>query len=192
VLAEDILAAIRPNTVLVTVMCINNETGADNRSAIVSIGRGLQTIKNSRKLPILFHSDAVQAFGKYQVPFEEARLDMVTVSFYKIFGPNRIGALATRQGALDIIKAHPLINTSLLDTDSTHGGTQSMALVAAALNSLKVVSINRPNKNKRLASMRIHLDTALHRHFQVIDYCDLKDNPDSIGKEWLLVSFSPL
>jgi selenocysteine lyase/cysteine desulfurase len=48
---------------------------------------------------------------------------MVSISFYKIFGPNRIGALAARRTALDIITAHPLINTSLLESDLTHGGT---------------------------------------------------------------------
>lgn len=117
---------------------------------------------------------------------------MVSISFYKIFGPNRIGALVTRQTALDIIRAHPLINTSLLDSDQTHGGTQSMALVASALNSLKVVSINRANKNRRLANLRVFLREQLREAFRCADYCDLRDRwQESVDRDWLLVSFSP-
>lgn len=92
---------------------------------------------------------------------QEARLDMASVSYYKTFGPNRIGALVVSQRALDIIMNHPLLNTTLLQSDQTHGGTQSMALVAAALNSLKVVSINRGHKNERLKSLRNHLVSLL-------------------------------
>ena len=84
------------------------------------------------------------------MPFDSAQLDMVSLSYYKVFGPNRIGALVVGRKALQMVLKHPLINSSLLQSDSTHGGTQSMSLVAAALNSIKIVSINRANKNARL------------------------------------------
>ena len=58
-MAEDVLAAIKSNTVLVTIMAINNETGADNRRELVDIGKALQTLKSHRKLPLFFHSDCV-------------------------------------------------------------------------------------------------------------------------------------
>ena len=101
---------------------------------------------------------------------------MASVSFYKVFGPNRIGALAVGKNTLDVITQHPLINTSLLDSDNTHGGTQSMALVAAALNSLKVVSINRLNKNRRLGSLRMHLEEKIRSVFRVISFPDISSN----------------
>lgn len=59
------LAAIQENTVLVTVMAVNNETGADNRKALVDIGTGVRALRESRALPLLLHCDGVQAFGKY-------------------------------------------------------------------------------------------------------------------------------
>jgi hypothetical protein len=66
-----------------------------------------------------------------------------------------------------------------------------MSLVAAALNSLKVVSINRQNKNKRLASLRTHLDTLLRTAFRVAEYCDIREHWESvIDEKWLLISFS--
>ncbi len=118
---------------------------------------------------------------------------MASVSFYKVFGPNRIGALAVSKQALDVIKEHPLINTSLLESDSTHGGTQSMSLVAAALNSLKVVSINRHNKNKRLASLRVHLETLIRNCFKTMCFPDIHNDWErAITAEWLVVSFSPV
>ena len=116
---------------------------------------------------------------------------MASVSFYKVFGPNRIGALAVSKQALGIITKHPLINTSLLESDSTHGGTQSMALVAAALNSLKVVSINRQNKNKRLGSLRTHLETLVRGCFRVACFEDIaNDWEGQVSADWLLISFS--
>jgi selenocysteine lyase/cysteine desulfurase len=48
------------------------------------------------------------------VPVDDARIDMISVSYYKTFGPNRIGALIVSQRALDIIIKHPLLNTTLL------------------------------------------------------------------------------
>ena len=95
-------------------MAINNETGADNRNELVAVGQGLAQHNKKNKLQILFHSDCVQAFGKYRVPIQEAHIDMASVSYYKTFGPNRIGALVVSQRALDIIMNHPLLNTTLL------------------------------------------------------------------------------
>lgn len=68
-----------------------------------------------------------------------------------------------------------------------------MALVAAALNSLKVVSINRPNKNKRLASVRMHLEGLIRDSFRVSCFPDIADDWERyVTDEWLLISFSPL
>ena len=57
--ARDVLAEIRENTILVTIMAINNETGADNRKELISIGQGLALHNKKNKLRILFHSDCV-------------------------------------------------------------------------------------------------------------------------------------
>ena len=46
-------------------MAVNNETGADNRKALVDIGTGVRALRESRALPLLLHCDGVQAFGKY-------------------------------------------------------------------------------------------------------------------------------
>ncbi len=84
----------------------------------------------------------------------QASLDMASCSYYKIYGANRIGALVIRKDIADIIKKHPLVNSTLLEAEGTHGGTQSLASAAASLNSLKLCINNGENKSKRLYYLR--------------------------------------
>ena len=85
--AEQVLDAVRPDTALVSVMLVNNETG--NIFPIADIARGLAA-KNPKTL---FHTDAVQGFLK--VPFAAKSLgaDLISVSSHKIHGPKGTGAL---------------------------------------------------------------------------------------------------
>ena len=85
--AEQVLAAVRPDTALVSVMLVNNETG--NVYPIADIARGLAA-KNPKTL---LHTDAVQGFLK--VPFTARTLgaDFITISGHKVGGPKGIGAL---------------------------------------------------------------------------------------------------
>ena len=54
---------------------------------------------------------------------DQAHLDMTSCSYYKVYGANRMGALVIRKDIAMIIKNHPLVNSTLLDTEWTHGGT---------------------------------------------------------------------
>ena len=90
--AERILAAVRPDTALVSVMLVNNELGTVY--PIQEIAQGLKT-KNPRTL---LHTDAVQGFLK--VPFQAKTLgaDLISISSHKIHGPKGCGALYIRKG----------------------------------------------------------------------------------------------
>lgn len=88
--AEDVLAAIRADTLLVSVMLANNEVGTIQ--PVREIGRRLAG------RGVLLHSDAVQAVGKIPVNVDDLGVDMLTVSAHKLNGPKGIGALYVRHG----------------------------------------------------------------------------------------------
>jgi cysteine desulfurase len=110
VAADAVIEAVRPNTLLVSVMQVNNETGV--RQPIFEIADAL------RKSDAYFHVDAAQGFGKDIDPLLHERIDLISVSAHKIYGPKGIGALITRRRA----GSHPPLAPLLL------GGGQERAL----------------------------------------------------------------
>lgn len=113
--ADDVLAAVRPDTILVTIMLANNEIGT--LAPIAEIGRGLlksrttdgarrtsgdlaqvNSTNNERRTVPVFHTDAAQAVGVVSVDVEKLHVDLMTFSAAKMYGPKGIGALYVRSG----------------------------------------------------------------------------------------------
>ncbi len=119
--AEDIEKAIRPDTILISVMTANNEIGT------------IQPIKEigaiARKNKILFHTDAVQAFGHIPIDVSKMKIDMLSASGHKIHGPKGVGILYARKG----IKLTPLM----------HGGSQENGIRAGTYNVPGIVGMGR-------------------------------------------------
>jgi len=95
---EDVRKAVRPDTILISVMHANNEVGAIQ--PIVEIGN------LAKEHGIIFHVDAVQSFGKLPINVKAMNVDLMTVSSHKIYGPKGVGALYIRKGVRIVPLAH--------------------------------------------------------------------------------------
>jgi len=109
---EQLEEAICPDTVLISIMMANNEIGTIQ--PIEKIG------EIARKNNILFHSDAVQALGSVKIDVEAMKVDMLSFSAHKIYGPKGVGAMYMRKGT-------PIENFM-------HGGAQELSRRAGTHN----------------------------------------------------------
>ena len=97
---EELKAAIKPETMLVSIMAVNNEIGVSQ--PVEEIG------KLCRSKKVYFHTDAAQAVGKIPVNVDDWNVDLMSISAHKIYGPKGIGALYIRRKPR--VKIVPLIS----------------------------------------------------------------------------------
>lgn len=140
---EAVAAALRPDTVLVSLMMVNNETGAV--TDIAAVAKALKKAKSTA----LLHTDAVQGFMK--VPFSAKRLgaDMITVSGHKIHAPKGIGALYIKTG----VKIKPYIIGGAQES-GLRAGTEAMPQIAAFGKACELAKASMNDATERMAQLR--------------------------------------
>ena len=89
---ESVLREVDSNTILVSVMCVNNETGA-----VMPVGEIFSAVKEKNS-EVICHTDAVQAFGKIPLNARRLSADLITVSAHKVHAPKGCGALYIKKG----------------------------------------------------------------------------------------------
>jgi cysteine desulfurase len=112
---EDVRRAIRPETILVTIMYANNEIGVIQ--PVEEIGAICRAAK------VVFHTDAAQAFGKLPVPVAEASIDLMSMTAHKICGPKGTGALYVRRQTRPVVQL-----AAQIDGGGHEGGLRSGTL----------------------------------------------------------------
>jgi selenium donor protein len=111
---DDVLKAIRPETILVSVMHANNEVG--------TIQPVDQIARIAREKGVLCHSDAAQTAGKINVDVRELGVDLLTLAGHKLYGPKGVGALFIRDG----VDFHPLLHGADHEA-ARRAGTENVA-----------------------------------------------------------------
>ena len=145
---EDVAAALRPDTALVTVMFANNEIGT--LQPVAEIG----ALCRERK--VLFHTDAVQAVGHLPVDFQAMSIDMLSLSAHKFHGPKGVGALLMRKG----LRFPSLIDGGAQEK-GRRAGTENTAGIVGLAEAMRLSCSGMAAAAPRIAAMRDRLISGL-------------------------------
>ena len=146
---EEVEAAIRPETCLVTVMTANNEIGT------IQPIREIGEICRARKVP--FHTDAVQAVGPLDIDVKAENIDYLSASAHKFHGPKGVGFLYARKG----LPLLPLINGGAQEKGK-RAGTENLPGIVGMAAALKESVSERDAENARLTVLRDRLIAGLN------------------------------
>jgi cysteine desulfurase len=145
---DEVRRAIRPETVLVSLMHANNETGV--LFPIGHMGR------ICRERGVTLHTDAVQSFGKLPLDVDGLEVDLLSLSGHKIHGPKGIGALFVRRGTT----MQPLIHGGTQER-SRRAGTENVAAAVGLARAAELMLQGQEGEAKRLADLRDRLELTL-------------------------------
>jgi len=134
---EDLAAAIRPDTTLVSIMFANNEIGT------------IQPIKElaaiAKEKGVIFHTDAVQAMGNIDVKVNELNVDLLSMSAHKFYGPKGVGALYIRKG----VRIDSFVHGGAQERNR-RAGTENVASIVGMAAALKLAYENLDEYNRHL------------------------------------------
>ena len=154
---DELKKAIRPDTILISVMFANNEIGT------------IQPIKEigeiAREHGILFHTDAVQAYGHVQTRVDELSIDMMSASGHKINGPKGIGFLYIRKG----VKIRSFVHGGAQER-SRRAGTENIPGIVGLAAAVKKNFANMEERTRKETELRDYL---IERIEKEIPYCRL-------------------
>ena len=136
----EVISAIQPNTKLISIMAVNNELGTINPIAKL----GEISVENN----ILFHTDAVQMFGKLPMDLSEIHIDFMSISAHKLYGPKGVGALYIRQGT----KLPAILHGGGQEND-LRPGTENIPGIAGFGLAAELATINLPTNIENILEL---------------------------------------
>jgi cysteine desulfurase len=144
----DVANALRPETVLISIMHANNELGT--LQPLEEIGR------IARERDIYFHTDAVQSIGKIPVDVEKLAVDLLALSAHKLNGPKGVGALYIRRGTI----LRPLLHGGHHERDR-RPGTENVAGIVGLGAAAEIARIHLAEEHDRVAALRDRLEAGI-------------------------------
>lgn len=147
---NELEEAIRPDTILVSTMYVNNEVGA------VEPVEEISKVIKAKNPSILYHVDAIQAYGKYVIRPKKQGIDLLSVSSHKIHGPKGVGFLYIRNG----VKIKPLIYGGGQQA-GMRSGTENVPGVAGFGAAAKEMYTNHAEKVQKLIELKDYMTDRL-------------------------------
>ncbi len=144
----DVRRALRPHTVLITVMHANNELGTVQPIAEIA--------RIAAEAGVRFHTDAVQSAGKLPVDVEGVGADLLSISAHKLYGPKGVGALYIRRG----VRLKPLLYGGHHERDR-RPGTENVPGIAGLGKAAELARERLPQNAQRTAALRDQLEGGL-------------------------------
>ena len=143
---EAVRAALRPDTILVSLMLVNNETGAVTDISAIS------RILKAENSPALLHTDAVQGFMKLDFTPKSLGADLISVSGHKIHAPKGIGALYIRKG----LHLRPFILGGAQE-EGRRAGTEAMPQIAAFGEAARIAKAGLRENSAHMRALKASL-----------------------------------
>lgn len=141
---DQLKAAIRPDTILISIMFANNEIGTIE--PIKEIG------EIAKEHGIIFHTDAVQAYGQVPIDVDECHIDMLSASGHKLNGPKGIGFLYIRTG----LKLRSFVHGGAQER-SRRAGTENVTGIVGLAKAVEIAFDTMESRTKKECEMRDHL-----------------------------------
>lgn len=158
---EELKKAIRPDTILISIMFANNEIGTIE--PIKEIG------EIARANKILFHTDAVQAFGQVDININDLNIDLLSASAHKLNGPKGIGMLYIRTG----IKMKSFIHGGGQER-ARRAGTENVPGIVGFAKALENAVVTMDEKNQKKSRLRDYL---ISKMLSEVPYSRLNGDP---------------
>ncbi len=173
---EELKNAIRPDTILISIMYANNEIGTIQ--PVAEIGQ------IAKEHGVLFHTDAVQAFGQVPINVDELHIDLLSASGHKLNGPKGVGFLYIRRG----LKLRSFIHGGAQER-SRRAGTENVPAIVGLGKATELAMEKMEEKSKKEIELRDYL---IQRIESEIPYCYLNGHrtkrlPNNVNVSFLFI-----
>ena len=158
---DDVKAAIKDTTIMISIMFANNEIGTI--MPIAEIG------KIAKEAGVVFHTDAVQAVGNVEIDVKSMNIDMLSLTAHKFHGPKGCGALYVRQG----VKLMSFI-TGGAQERMRRAGTENVPGIVGLGKAIELATANIKEKQEKLIALR---DRYIKKVLETVPYSRLNGHP---------------